>query len=216
MTRIVFLDTETTGLSLDDEIWEFAAIVREPDGAEWNYHLFIQHDVQRCNTLPEPFLTDHQNRFPISDDPHWHPDVWMREAAAHEIAKVLSGRPHIVGAVPNFDTERIAILLRRFGLEPDWHYHLIDVEALAVGWLNGVAARAVDEARMDGREAPPLDRSRTAPPWDSNAISRAVGVDPDAYDRHTALGDVLWVRAQYDAITMTPSREAHAPQGAPE
>jgi hypothetical protein len=25
MTRIAFVDTETTGLSLDDDIWEFAA-----------------------------------------------------------------------------------------------------------------------------------------------------------------------------------------------
>ncbi|KAB2347320.1 3'-5' exonuclease family protein [Actinomadura rudentiformis] len=207
MTRICFLDTETTGLGRDDDIWEFAAIVREPDGAEWEYHMFIQHDTQRCARLPEEFLTDHRARFPISGDADWHPDVRSRKGAAYEIANILSGGPHIVGAVPSFDTERIALLLRRFGLEPDWHYHLIDVETMAVGWLNGVAARVTDEALMDGHEAPALDRSRLAPPWDSNAIARAIGVDPDAYERHTAMGDVRWVRAQYDAITSNGPKE---------
>ena len=52
MTRIAFMDTETTGLGLDDDIWEFAAIVREPDGTETGHHMFIQHDTQRCNALP--------------------------------------------------------------------------------------------------------------------------------------------------------------------
>lgn len=201
MTRLVFLDTETTGLSLDDDIWEFAAIVREPDGTEWTHQMFIRHDVQRCSALPPEFLADHRNRFPASDTARWHPDVKSQEEAAREIDVILSGRPHIVGAVPNFDTERLALLLRRFGLDPGWHYHLIDVEALAVGWLNGVAAGAVDEARMDGRQVPRLDRSRTAPPWDSNEISRAVGVDPDRFDRHTALGDARWARALWDAVT---------------
>lgn len=201
MTRIAFVDTETTGLSPDDDIWEFAAIVREEDGTETTCHMFIQHDTQRCNALPPEFLADHQARFPMADFPNWHPTVWKQEAAAEEVAELLSGKTHIVGAVPNFDTERIALLLRRFGLTPGWHYHLIDVENLAVGWLNGVAARAIDEAGMRGETPPPLDRSKLAPPWNSNDLSRAVGVDPDQFDRHTALGDAKWARAIYDAIT---------------
>jgi hypothetical protein len=208
VTRLCFLDTETTGLSLDDDIWEFGAIVREPDGTEWEYHLFIQHDVQRCNTLPPEFLADHQARFPIGGD-GWHPDVKTRKEAAHEIAKILSGRPHIVGAVPNFDTERIAILLRRFGLEPDWHYHLIDVEAMAVGWAHGVFRQTADQLAAQGMPHDAIDKGPrlvTGLPWDSNTLSRALGVDPDAYARHTALGDARWVRAQYDAITTAPDR----------
>lgn len=204
MTRICFLDTETTGLALDDDIWEFAAIVRQPDGTERTHQMFIEHDTRRCNTLPPEFLADHQTRFPISGDTQWHPDVKSRKEAAHEIAHILSGRPHIVGAVPNFDTERIARLLRRFGLEPDWHHHLIDVEAMAVGWGHGVFRAHADIAAVQGRPHDALDKGPTLVtglPWNSDTLSRSLGVDPADYARHTALGDALWVRAQYDAIT---------------
>ena len=45
-------------------------------------------------------------------------------------------------------------------------------------------------------------------PWDSDEISRVVGVDPDDFDRHTALGDARWARAIYDAITGGPKEES--------
>lgn len=44
----------------------------------------------------------------------------------------------------------------------------------------------------------PLDA--LAPPWDSEAVSRAVGVNPDDFERHTAMGDVRWAMAIYDAV----------------
>lgn len=187
MTRIAFVDTETTGLSLEDDIWEFAAIIREPDGSEHQHHMFIEHDTQRCNTLPPQFLADHQRRFPISGDTRWHPAVWSRQDAAEEIADLLGKGTHIVGAVPNFDTERIAILLRRFGLVPGWHYHLCCAENLAVGCL---AARG----EVIGF------------PWDSDDLSTRLGVDVEKYDRHTALGDARWARDLYDAVMSAGGR----------
>jgi len=210
MPRLAFIDTETTGLSPDDEIWEFAAIIRETDGSERTCHMFIQHDTQRCAALPEPFLTDHRNRFPISPNADWHPDVWSRRAAAETIADLLGGGTHIVGAVPNFDTERIATLLRRYGLAPGWHYHLIDIENLVAGWAHGVFRQAADDLARRGLPHDAVDQGPalvTSLPWDSDALSRAVGVDPDDYDRHTALGDARWVRDQYDAIIRPPARE---------
>lgn len=181
MTRLVFLDTETTGLTLDDDIWELAAIARDDDGGERTHHMFIQHDVTRCGALPEPFLMDHRARFPASHGTGWHPDAMPQGKAAAAIAELFrvpagAGQPHVIGAVPNFDTERMALLLRRFGIEPGWHYHLIDVENLAAGKL------------------------RMPPPWDSEELSRAVGVDPGRFDRHSALGDARWARAIYDAV----------------
>src|SRR5690606_35277881 len=179
---------------------------------------------------------------------------------AEEIADLLGKGTHIVGAVPNFDTERIAILLRRFGFAPGWHHHLIDVEALAVGYLHGIPgerppfpherlpwasdtlSRAVGvdphsatagiatlrrrfgfapgwhhhlidaEALAVGYppgipgERPPFPHERL--PWASDTLSRAVGVDPDDFDRHTALGDARWARAIYDAITGGPKEES--------
>ena len=41
---------------------------------------------------------------------------------------------------------------------------------------------------------------RATPPWDSDALSRAVGVNPDDFDRHTALGDARWAKAMYEAV----------------
>jgi hypothetical protein len=187
MSALVFMDTETTGLTLDDDIWEFAAIRREPDGRETQYHLFLDHDKAKCRALPDEFLRDHQAR--------WNPDLAATNLrlAAECIAGLFIDRPHVVGAVPNFDTERLALLLRRYGCEPGWHYHLIDVENLAVGFLAGLAARGDLDVGLAMQD----------PPWDSDALSRAVGVDPDQFARHTAMGDAEWARAIYDTILPT-------------
>ena len=122
---LVFLDTETTGLDLTDDIWEFSAIRRDPSGIETGCGMFIEHSAEKAARLPERFRADLERRY----NP---PFVLTQEDAAREIARFLAPSPsgqkaHIVGAVPNFDTERIALLLARFGHKPEWHHHLIDV-----------------------------------------------------------------------------------------
>jgi len=189
MSALVFMDTETTGLSLDDDIWEFAAIRREEDGTESRVHLFIEHDEDKCVRLPRPFLDDHRRRWAAGDA-----QVFSQEYAAFRVAQLLSDGPHVVGAVPNFDTERLAILLRRYGHEPGWHYHLIDVENLAVGYLHALAKE------YPGSRA--VDFIATGLPWDSDALSRACDVEPPGEgERHTAMGDAEWAMRLYDAIT---------------
>jgi len=177
MTAILFCDTETTGLALHDDIWEFAAIRRETDGTETEHHLFIDHDERKCRALPDSFRADHERRWPRDAD------VTTRPEAARIIHQLTQDRPHIVGAVPNFDTERLSIMLRMYEFEPNWHYHLVDVENLAVGWL---AARG----------------HAVALPWDSDAISAACGVMVPIEERHTAMGDARWARALYDAVCL--------------
>lgn len=176
MSAIIFLDTETLGLGLDDPIWEVAAIRRELDGTERRYHwLMCGPDDEPLLTppgFPEPFRGDFLARYRGGA-------AATRRSVAAQLRVLFQGRPHIVGAVPNFDTERLA---HQFGVS-GWHHHLIDVEALAVGWLAG-----------RGEELPGL-------PWDSDDLSRLVEVDPDDYDRHTAMGDVRWARAIYDRTT---------------
>ena len=185
MTALVFMDTETTGLSLTDDIWEFAAIRREADGSERSLHLFIEHDEEKCKYLPESFRNDHLARFPS------HDQATTTDKAAHAIANFLSRRsgpkPHIVGAVPNFDTERVALLMGTVNRSPEWHHHLIDVENLAVGYLYG-AYKATD-AHMD-----------LGLPWDSDELSVAIGVKPPTDARHTAMGDARWAMAIYDRV----------------
>ena len=181
MTALVFMDTETTGLALTDDIWEFAAIRREEDGTESSLHLFIEHDWAKCRNLPESFRADHLARFPRHDQAtNKHDAAW---AIYDFISKGQGQAPHVVGAVPNFDTER---LMRMFDIVIDqtkapWHYHLIDVENLAVGYL---AAKGTTVPR----------------PWNSDDISRLVGIEPPTDARHTAMGDTEWARDLYDAV----------------
>lgn len=189
MTDLAFLDTETLGLDINSPIWEVAAIRRravdqedglfesgEPPYIEETLHLFIQHDPDGwLDDLPDEFAADYRARY---DDEK----AFSRQGAAHSIASFLGGRPHIVGAVPSFDTQRISHqLLAPRGIVDPWHYHLIDVENVVVGYL---AAK--------GEMIPP--------PWKSDQLSAAVGVDPEGFDRHTAMGDVRWTMAQWDAV----------------
>lgn len=187
MSALVFLDTETTGLSLEDDIWEIAAVRREEDGSETELHLFVEHNPWKCGTLPESFRADHSARFPSDCTGR----VTSRKGACQALSQLFGDdRPHLVGAVPNFDAERIRLMAQRewprWPRHEFWHYHLIDVENLAVGWLAG---RSVHEGYSD-----------LSLPWDSNALSAAVGVDPDQFPRHTAMGDVRWAMAIYDAV----------------
>jgi hypothetical protein len=98
-----------------------------------------------------------------------------KQEFARDFATLTRGL-HLAGAVVSFDEERLRKLLRANGACPEWHYHLVDVENLAAGKLG------------------------LAPPWDSEALSAMVGVDPTRFARHTALGDARWAKAIYEAV----------------
>ncbi len=173
---ICFLDCEATGLGPDDEVWEFAGRRRNPDGSTDELHLFIEHDVRKAQHLPSSFYRDYLDRYPE------RPSIDRVSAlgASRRIQKFTLGA-HIIGAVPSFDTEKLAKMMRGFGFEPKWNYHICDVENVIVGFLAG-----------KGELMPP--------PWNSDVLSRAVGVDPARFARHTAMGDVDWVEAQWNAV----------------
>lgn len=203
MTALVFMDTETTGLDLTDDIWEFAAIRREADGTHTVYHAFIEHEGYKCARLPEPFLSDHLRRFPKELDgaeAAIGETVMSRGKAVEFIADVLRGRPHVVGAVPNFDTERLSRMFSLYAMprEP-WHYHLIDIENLAVGFLSG--RDAGDDALLE-------------PPWKSHDLSAALGVPDPIEVQHTAMGDVIWAMHMYDAVVNRATRFVIPPTAA--
>lgn len=195
---LAFLDTETTGIGPFDDVWEVAVIRRDVSGVETMMHTFVQHDLRKARDLPERFRKDHRERY----DPNL---ALSHDGLFESLADMLrpddhtGNRCHIVGAVPDFDTFHLVKLWRARGLSSGpWHYHLIDVENLAVGYAYG-AERSV---------AFPL-----TPPWESDDLSRHVGVEPDQWDRHTALGDALWAKAIYDRVTGYRSPQQGSPEG---
>jgi hypothetical protein len=181
------LDTETDGVHPGRKPWEIAIVRREPDGTETEWQAFVEIDLSTA----DPFGL-RVGRFydrhpfgkalsaPLGDATLAGPTTSAYDAA-FRVARMTHGA-HIVGAVPNFDTETLDPLLREHGLLPAWHYHLIDIESMAVGFLAG--------------KGQPV-----RPPWKSDELVEALGVrDSTPEERHTAMGDVRSVMRMYDAI----------------
>jgi len=211
MTRLCFLDTETTSLRPDRRAWEIGLIVRDPGQPDAEHHWFIRaEDLDLGNADPFALKVGRfYERHPQVSRGNWKTSLVTEEAAALLKVEQLTRGAHLVGAVPNFDADVLGTRMRAHGILPSWHHHLIDVEALAVGWLNGRRARQneiVDGYPLenDGEEAPGLVRWNdpvTGPPWKSDDLSAALGVTVSSEDRHTALGDAKWARAIYNAVT---------------
>lgn len=164
-SQLAFVDTETTGLDPDrHEIWEVGLIVDEMEH-QW----FLPVDLGSADAIALKVGGFH-DRYQCGPNP-----TPLDEFSA-EFASLTRGR-HLVGAVVSFDEERLRKLLRANGACPEWHYHLIDVEAMIVGRLRGAGI-----------------------PWKSDELSRTVGVNPDEFDKHTALGDARWAKAIYETI----------------
>ena len=177
---IVALDVETTGLGVDDQVWEVAWIIRGPDGVEDGHRYFVRHDTARARGLPEAFRADHAARY----DALWAlgADLVADQFAADLRTDPGGPRPHIVGLSPQFDTAILGRWFAALQIPVPWSHHLIDVRTLAVGHL---AASGVV----------------VPPPWSSDAISTSLGVAPPGPGvRHTAMGDARWALDMYDAV----------------
>jgi hypothetical protein len=184
---VAFVDIETTGLDPErHQIWEVGLIL--PDGTEHEWQLPV--DLSRADPIALNIGRFHDRRVEKWKD-SYEDAGWLGEFARNFVA--LTRDLHIAGAVVSFDAERLWRLLRANGECPMWHYHLIDVGALAAGFMAG--KRYQSEA--DGRGVPSWEPE---PPWKSNDLSMAVGVNPDDFDRHTALGDARWAKAIYEAV----------------
>lgn len=193
---LAFLDTETTGLRPDiHTIWEIAWTTADhtEDGR-------LIRRKSRSMTVKltgdelaaaDPaalrigrFAERWSARTAVS---RWDAMMFLQQ----DLANIRLGgkNPHLVGAVPSFD--HAMLCSNWFGWpgygEGLWHYHLIDVEALAVGHLSGW---------LDADD----DRLPVNLPWNSDDLSRMFGVEPPTTERHTAAGDVDWALRLYAAI----------------
>ncbi len=201
MSNVVFLDTETTGLDPErHEVWDIALIDDEGEH-EWhvrpqNFHTADEgalritkfyERVRAAGYREETVVEGYPKRTTTVKRPNfWTPE--SRTAIAAEVAGRTANK-HLVGAVPWFDARFLTAFLAREGYVPAWHYHMIDTETLAVGYLRGRQRRA-------GR-----GRSQNLTlPWDSHEISSLLGVTSDEASKHTAIGDARWARDTYEAV----------------
>lgn len=205
---LVFLDTETTGLRADRLPWEIAMIRRDADGQRATVIQIADVDLSGAELIGLNIGRFYQRHIEFQQDRSQIGWAYVRDNAASEQCIELLEEDNaaitveqwtrgatIVGAVPSFDTECLAPMLRRHKLIPAWHYHLADIENMAVGWLLHVMYAGHHKARERLLDV-------VKPPWNSDELSRACGVEPPSDDeRHTAMGDARWVMRWYDKLT---------------
>ena len=177
---LAFCDTETTSLRPDRRAWEIAVITRDTAGNDAEHRWFVNRDDLDLGNADVMSLKigRYYDRHPQEaglplestgdlaggNFPPGEYDVLL------EVERLTRGA-HIVGAVPNFDTEVLGARMRAHGICPSWHYHLCDVEALAVGWLHRHAA--ILENRHHSIEEATALRALASPPWKSDDLSAA-------------------------------------------
>lgn len=176
---LLFLDIECIGLDIDAPIWDLGAILVDEQGKvfpDLRVNLMIKHDPgDRVRDLPQSFQDDYRSRY--DEKMAMEPLFVMQRLLA-----LITPGTVVCGSNPHFDMERIQRLadILQFGALP-WHYHPEDIPTLARGWLNGKGIFP-------------------APPWKSDFISQACGVDVRDFDRHTAMGDVEWTLALWRKV----------------
>ncbi len=222
MTPLVFLDCETDGLHPGRRVWEIA-MIRRDDMGERERHFFVALDLRNSDPFGLKvggFWDRHPAGRKLSGKPALPgPSVLCKHDAAREVME-WTFDAHLVGVNPAFDADTLAGLMRHEGYLPSWHYHLVDLIAMSVGYLNaipmtvklGAATETIESLSWIGSSAQILTIPSEAlergaddglqPPWKSDDLARACGVEPPTGgERHTAVGDARWAARWYDAIT---------------
>lgn len=191
MTKLIWIDTETTGLNPDlHDVWEIAIIDQQAREHCW----MIKPDLTHADPKALEIGRYWERHFTVTGGTpaptgealvaeHWDSemvgDTETPEAVAQQVAELLAGAV-VIGSNPDFDRQFLTRWLRRHGQVWAAHYRTIDVVTLGHGYLVGAAENT---------------------PPNAHKIARAFGINPDRYDRHTALGDARMVRDLYHAIT---------------
>lgn len=195
MTRLIVVDCETTGLDVGrHEPWDIAMQAITPEAGtvgemkEWHPRLSYLHQADAIALQKNRFY-ERTSETEFKGGKTRNKWVWHTASqVAGEIAE-FTDNALLVGTNTKFDIGFIENFLRRNGFAPAWDYHDLDVSNLIIGFAIGTGG-------VDGM-GPKLPTG-----WRSTQLSEIVGVDADAFDRHTARGDVEWVIAQLQNMLM--------------
>lgn len=199
-SKIAVVDIETGGLDPEHHpVWEIAVIV---DGKE---HVWQQQLADGLEAAVLLGLVDEWVLENTGIRERYDHDTALSAPDSYERWWTLTHGRHIVGACPWFDSERmhrLGLFIDRlggpFGRDLAHHYHLIDVENLAVGYLRAQALAGYSHEPYNDNWTPEL-------PWDSVALSRALEVDPADFEpKHSALADARWAKALFEKIMGSP------------
>lgn len=186
VNRLAFVDTETGGLDPDRcALLEVALIVLDDKGVSTE-HVWWFDPVGDVD--PGALKV---NKFYLRKSEDWYktvhdyegPEQYDYRDFCKEFVGLTTGAAWI-GCIPWFDTGFIErVVAKHSDLKPGWHHRLIDLEAMAFGYLQA--------------------RGKTLSiPYGSDHLSRLCGVTPPEGDeRHTAIGDTRWNKRWFEQMT---------------
>lgn len=199
MALLLFNDNETTGLDfINDEVWQvhFLAARTGETRAFDSFTRLITHDTEKMKKLPEKFQKIHSD---IWSNPDYTGLVRTPFAAMKEFLEwreqiTQEGeKAHFIAANPTFDS----IMLMNNQIIP-WSvfyqvfdYHLIDIEAFALGWLR--------RSEFENYHNMPYIRESFLP-FKSDDLSKALGIYNEDAHKHDAISDVEWLVAMWKAM----------------
>lgn len=184
MTRLAFVDTETTGLGEHHEIWEIGVIIRDLNGdTEYEWQL----PVRLCTAEPKALEINRYHE--RASEAKQLPKAKVAEKFAD-----LTRNAVLVANNPTFDVPRLAKLLRQNGQCPMWHYHPVDVRDMSVGYM----LRDLRGREITAQEFSALGEFGR---WSGSKVAEALGIRVNPDVEHTALGDARVVRDLWDLVT---------------
>jgi len=127
MTTVVFVDTETTRLDDDGEVWEIGAIVREPDHPDVR-HRYLIYPQRRHIAEPQALaigrfhertdhITTHLRGIVANLAEPGVAEAWSDPSALAVLLEEMFDGAVLVGSNAQFDHRKLAFLLTRFGRE---------------------------------------------------------------------------------------------------
>lgn len=169
--EMIFADLETTGLDSErDDITEIAWVTQRGQRAQF-YVAYIGF----------PSLWSARNTAAMKERVSavsLHYALGRFFEACLELSEGGTRDVHLVGACPAFDDR----FLRKHFRELPYHYHVIDVEAMAMGALGWTSPRSLKELRG------------------------ALGIEGENESAHDALADAMEAKLIYDAIVAGGAR----------